>query len=200
MAVIGRELPLAARRALTAQLDGEVFLKLIEINHDDIDPIRVASSWETVTHDGEDYAPFPFAVAIPEDSPGDDPSVDLAITNIDRQITEAIAGIVLSRPTATLTIVSVSDPDTVLAGPWEFELRQSKTQKSILLGELALDDMGSEPDPGRTMNPTDFPGLYGGYEEWTPVGGIVPSGPGVPIAPARGFPAGSPHTPRRRRR
>lgn len=157
---MSRTLSAAALSAALAQETSEVFLALLEIAHDDLgSPIRAVNNMEDVTSNGDVYAAFPFEVAMPAES-GDAPSkAVLRIDNVDQSVITAIRSIT-TPPTATLSVILASSPDTIEAGPFEFTMREVDYDAQFVRAELHFEDILNEPFPADKYTPNNFPGLY----------------------------------------
>lgn len=157
---MARSLSSTLRSAVYNQETGEVFLILLEIDHDDLDdPLRFVDNTEDVTSNGDTYTAYPFLIDIPADDSDRLPSVQLSIDNIDRSILEALRGID-SPPTVNLSVILNSDPDTVELGPLEFTLKNIEYNAFVITGELSYEDILSEGFPKDSFSPENFPGLY----------------------------------------
>ena len=60
----------------------------------------------------------------------------------------------------TLEVVTASDPDTVEAGPFEFQSRAVEYDVQTMRFTLAFEPLLSEPFPAYTYTPLDYPGLF----------------------------------------
>jgi hypothetical protein len=85
--------------------------------------------------------------------------VALSIDNVDRTIVEAVRT-VSSPPTASLSVVLASDPDTVEAGPFELTIREVQYDALVVTATMAVEDILNEPFPGDLFTPQNFPGLF----------------------------------------
>src|SRR3990167_2193641 len=157
---MARTLPLFASRALMAGQTDEAFLLLLTISHADLaTPIRVSSDAVNTVSNGETFIPFPFSLSLPDEVTDSPPSVRLSIDNVDRTIMGTIREI--DTPLSIrLEVVAASSPDDVLAGPFDFSLRQADGDAASISGELRFEDVLNEPSPAGKFTPAVAPGLF----------------------------------------
>jgi len=146
-----------ARAALYAAQSDEVWLQLLTIDHDDmVAPIRLVSNTEDVVSNGETFTAFPFELAIPATA---QESVELIVDNVTRELIDEVRSI--DTPFGlTLEIVVASAPDTVEAGPFEFQSRAVEYDVQRLRFTLAYEPILNEPFPAYDYTPIDYPGLF----------------------------------------
>ena len=147
--------------AVYAQQTDQVFHILLAISHTDMSAtLRFVNNTADVTSNGDVYTAFPFSIDFPP-SDGEDqlPSVQLAIDNIDRSIIAELRDID-SAPTAAVSVVLASDPDTIECGPLSFTLKSIDYDAKVITAQLGFEDILNEPFPAGTFTPTDFPGLF----------------------------------------
>jgi hypothetical protein len=157
---MARVLSAAVLSALMAQDTSEGFVILLTIDHADLaQPIRVCSNQTDLTSNGDVYQAFPFQVNLPSESDDAPPQVTLSIDNVDRQIVTAVRTI-SSPPTVDMSVVMLSDPDTVEVGPFTFTLNGVEYDRLTVSGQLGFEQILSQPWPEGTFNPTGFPGLF----------------------------------------
>ncbi len=157
---MSRALSLAARQAVNAQETGEVFLLLLTLDHDELAaPIRVVNNTVDIVSRGNTYIAYPFQLELPAEDADQISSVRLSIDNVDRTIVQSLRAI--SSPVAvTIEVVLASSPDTVEAGPFAMSLVQAEYDALVIQGELAFEDVLTEPFPGHAYVPADYPGLF----------------------------------------
>lgn len=108
---------------------------------------------------GESFAPFPFALTLPDDDENGAPEARLAIDNIDRQIVRSLRDLP-SAPFVLIEIVRAAAPDTVEARFADFKLRDVTYDSRVVEGILGIEDFTSEPYPANVFAPGLFPGLF----------------------------------------
>lgn len=152
-----RTLSTNARAALYASQSDEVWLQLLTITHADIaTPIRLVSNTENITSNGETFVAFPFELSLPGT---DQESVELAVDNVSRELIEEVRSI--ATPLGlSLEIVLASAPDTVEAGPFDFQSRAVEYNGQRMRFTLAYEPLLNEPFPYATYTPIDYPGLF----------------------------------------
>jgi hypothetical protein len=157
---VSRPLSSLTRQALYAAETGEAFLILLTLNHASLaQPIRVTSDAVTTTSRGDDFAPFPFDLVLPDDQDNRSPRARLVIDNVDRQIVEAVRSLP-SAPTMLIEIIRAAAPDTVEAQFVDFKLTNVAYDAQRVEGVLTIEDFTAEPFPAATFSPGSFPGLF----------------------------------------
>ena len=157
---MSRNLSTAFKTVIYKQQTGETFLFLLEIDHDDLDtPLRFVNNTENVTSDSNVYTAFPFEISLPSDREDQLPTVVLAIDNIDRTLVETIRDIT-SPPTASVSVIMASDPDTIEAGPYDFTIKDANYTAEVVTSNLAFEDILNEAYPGDSFTPNHFPALF----------------------------------------
>lgn len=154
---MSRALSSTARSALYEQTTDEVWLELVTIDHDDLSSsIRLVGNSEDIVSNGNTFTACGFP-PIPLPSDGND--VVFVVENVSQTILQAVRSIVTPL-TLTLEIVLASDPDTVEAGPFEFQSRKFTFNQRTIEFSLSYEPLLSEPFPAYTYTPIDYPGLF----------------------------------------
>lgn len=154
--------------AMFAQETDEVFLRLLEINHDDwAQPFRLAQNTNDVVSDGNTYSQWPFQIEPPNDSAAEVAQVTLQLDNTDRSILRALRSLRLTPgktfASVTFFLVLASDKDTVVGDTYVFQLRQVQSYNAHTLScVLLFDAVLSEMVPADRMTPAKNPGLFTG--------------------------------------
>jgi len=155
-----RDLSLTARQAVFAQETGTVFLILLTIDHSSLSsPLRFVYNNEDITSRGNTFTAFNFQIQLPSEEEDSITDVQLRIDNVDRQIVETVRSL-SSAPEVTMEIVLSSDPDTVEAGPFNFELQEATYDAVQVTGTLGYPPVLDEPFPGDLFTPQNHPGLF----------------------------------------
>lgn len=150
----------ALKAAVAGQETGEVFLFLLEIDHDNlVTPIRVCNNMEDITSNGELFVAYPFELALPSDSNDESPKTRLSIDNIDRSLMATIRSIT-SAPTVRIMAVLASTPDTLEVDLPGFSLVNISADAMAISGDLSIEDFTTEPFPGDRFLPSSTPGLF----------------------------------------
>lgn len=138
----------------------EVFLILLTIEEASLsEPIRVVNDTVNITSRGNVYAAMAFSAEPPGESDGAARSARITLDNVDRQIVQAVRE-ATGVPKVTMEVILASDPDTVEAGPFVFELESAEYDATTVTGELSFDDVSSLRWPAYSTTPHLFPDLY----------------------------------------
>ena len=149
-----------AASAVVAQESGEVFLCLVTLSHPDMTTIRVVNNTEAVTRTDGTYHPYPFEVVLPEDADTAQPTVQMRIDNVSREVTEQLRNLE-GAPTCTLSVVLASDPETVEVGPFEFSVLMAQYDALVISVNLGYEeDYLNQAVPGQKYTPTNSAGLF----------------------------------------
>jgi len=154
-----RSMSATAIAAMMGSETNEVFHVLVQITHADLSTIRLVNNTEDVTSDGDVYTAYPFEISFPQEDGNTLPRASLRINNVDQLLTAAIRSIG-TPPSCQVDIVLASDPDTVEAGPWNFEMRDAVITSEFLVFELTFEPILQEKFPKYTMSPIIFPALF----------------------------------------
>lgn len=150
-----------ARQAMYAPQTGECFLVLLELSHPNMAvPIRVTSDSVSTFSQASTFQAFPFQISMPADTDDAPPRVELAIDAIDRSIIQAVRSLSGAPLTVRQWIVLASTPDTVEAGPFEFDLREVEYDAFEVRGSLRYTDLAAEPYPSDEFSPSNTPGIF----------------------------------------
>lgn len=148
------------RTAVYARETGQVFLLLLVIDHSSLaNPIRVVNNYSSLSSGGYVYTAFPFRVDLPQDSPDELPSVTLQIDNVSRDIAAAIRTIT-GKPSATLSVVLASSPDTIEVGPLPCSITNIDVTGTLITAHMGGEDMLNTRYPKDSITPQTFPGLF----------------------------------------
>lgn len=157
---MARTMTAAATQAVLSQYTDEVFLFLLEIDHDTlVDPIRLVASREDIVSNGETYQAFPFEVMLQSDDGETISDIQLSMDNIDRSITETIRSVSTS-PEFTLSVIMASSPDDIEAGPYVRSLREVRYDAFKITGSLHAENLLDTAYPGYSLTPAAFPGAF----------------------------------------
>lgn len=159
---MSRTLTSAQLSALHAQSTSEAFHTLLTLTHTDFAAtIRWVDNTEDVVSNGNTFTAAPFAIRLPDDDGDKGPRAEVVMTNVDRSLVAELRSISgKTRIAATVTVVMASDPDTAMATFENFDFINITFDAQVIQGELVLSDFLSEPYPGDTFTPADFPALF----------------------------------------
>jgi len=145
---------------LYAPQTGECWLKLLTIEHEDLDaPIRLVNDYQDLVSRGNTYTHFAFDFAPPVDQEGELPRVSIVIDNVSQLLIEMLRQDTRTAPALTLEMVGLSDPDTVLA-TWTFDMREVTWNVDTVRANVAYEAYAEEPFPVGDFVPPDFPGYF----------------------------------------
>ncbi len=157
---MSRALTPIAIQAINSQETDEIFLFILEFDEASLpSPIRIVNNTENITSNGDLYVAYPFEIELPTERGESIDTVKVTISNVDQQLVSAIR-LALGRPTVALNVILASDPDTVEAGPFDFELESADYNVLTITGNLAFDDVGSLRSPAHTVTPWHYPDLF----------------------------------------
>lgn len=146
--------------AALAPETAEVFLVLLEIDESSlVEPFRFVNNNENVTSRSNLYAASHFDLELPSEKPDSIDTARITVDNVDRMIVNAIRA-AAGRPTARIEVVLASDPDTVEAGPFDFEFQSAEYDQLTVSGILAYDDVVEVRGPLHLRTPWWYPDLF----------------------------------------
>lgn len=159
---MARTLSSAALAALLAQQTEKVFLTLMDISHSGFaSTFHFVDNPVAITSNSTAYAPFPFALTLPEDTAERAPVARLVVGNVTREIMDEIRSVSGNeRIQVDFHIIMTSEPNTYLATFSNYELRNIVFDALTVQGELILGDFLSEPFPPDRFTPNLFPALF----------------------------------------
>lgn len=156
---MARVLTAAQFRSACERETEEVWLAIAEIAQAGISTIRLVNDGASLTHNGDVYQPFPFAVVLAPDVEDELPRGRMVVCVVDRSVTAAIRTMT-GAPTITIRIVLQSAPDVVVAGPFQFEARVIPYTTTIASIPLSPEGILEATYPGIVFTPARFPGLF----------------------------------------
>lgn len=155
-----RSMSATATEAVLSQYTDQVFLWLIELDGDDfVTPLRFVNSREDIVSNGNNYIAFPFEITLPSEDGETISDVQLVISNIDRQITEAVRSS-SNDITVTASVILASSPDEIEAGPYSLTLKSVSYNAMTVSGSLRWENILDLEYPGYKFTPSQFPGLF----------------------------------------
>lgn len=160
-----KSIPTADLQAMFRAHKGNwIAFNLVEIAHPDKPtPLRFVGARENKVHNGNTYESRAIVIPHPKQSRSDFGGSDLTIDNRDRALSFfARQYSYLKRATLTLKMVSNTDLDDVLIGPYEFVIKQvglsDATHDAVIT--LAYEDTLNENYPFGTYD-EHYAALYG---------------------------------------
>ena len=153
------------QNAITAPNTDAVFLVLLSIDHDDLAaPIYCVNNNQAVTSTipggSTLFLATAFNFVLGRNADGEVNNAQLTIDNVDRRIVQAVRTI-SSPATVTAWIIMASDPNTIVQGPWNFELLNVTYNSYNVSGDLVFKAYLEEIAGTVFFPPNTFPGLYG---------------------------------------
>ena len=155
-----RTVSLSAMQGAMAQETDEVYLILLDIDHADLpSTLRFVNNDSDVTSNSNLYTAFPFEATMPDDKDDKEPSAELRIDNVSRDLIDEIRSI-SSPPTMTLSVILASTPDNVEWGPLEFDTLGVTYDAQSITFTLGYSTFVREPFPYKTFDTINFPGMF----------------------------------------
>jgi hypothetical protein len=150
-----------AKREITRDETAAVFLHLLKLEAEGIEPLHLVDNTEPVVSGGVAYIPCAFKCVLPEQNDdGTSKPCRIEIDNADRRIAEIAEETVSARITLTVSVVMAQNPDVVEAGPLRFILRNVSVSRETVQAELYDFYVYDRNLPGLRYSPRDFPGLF----------------------------------------
>jgi hypothetical protein len=150
-----------AKRELLRDETAAVFLYLLKLEADGLDPLYLVDNTEPVTSNGITYTPCAFKCVLPEQNDdGTSKPCGIEIDNTDRRIAEIAEKTVGVQVTLTVSVVMAQNPDAVETGPLRFILRNVSVSRETVRAELYDFYLYDRNLPGLRYAPRDFPGLF----------------------------------------
>ena len=146
-----------AQRADAYSADGPEPLMLLKIEHADMTTIRLVDNLVDITSGGDIYTAKAFTLRLP-DSLEDAPSGGrLRIDNVSRELGQVLRTI-SSPPDVTIALIRQEDPDTIEMSWPAMQMTNVQFDFLTVEGNLAFENLSSEPCPFLTFSPAEFPG------------------------------------------
>lgn len=162
---MSRTLTSATRAALYAPQTGKVLLHLLTIDHADMAaPVRLVDDLVDIVSRGDTYTAFPFEAALPVDTDGEVPQLEITCDAVTRELIVEIRSIA-TPATMTLEVVAADSPDDVEAGPYVFDVVSAQYDATEITLRLTYEPLTVEPFPALIFNPHDFPLLFQAVDE-----------------------------------
>ena len=139
--------------------ESDLYLVLLDIDHPDLaQTISVVNNTVNVISNGITYVAFPFEIALPESPENSPPRAELTISNVGREISQAIRS-VGSPPSVTIAVFRQATPDVIEALHVGMKLTGVSYDAQQVSGQLVREDLVTEPYPAMTYSPAEFNGL-----------------------------------------
>ena len=133
--------------------ESDLYLVLLTIEHPDLDPpIQVVNNTFNDISNGITYIAFPFEIALPESPENSPPRAELTISNVGREISQAIRS-VGSPPSVTIAVIRQATTDVIEALHVGMKLTGVTYDVQQVSGQLVREDFTTEPYPAMTYSP-----------------------------------------------
>jgi hypothetical protein len=150
-----------AKREVLRDETAAVFLYLLKLEAEGMDPLYFVDNTEAVTSGGVEYIPCAFKCVLPEETDdGGSKPCRIEIDNVDRRIAEIAEKTVNTPITLTASVVMAHNPGVIETGPLRFILRNVSISKEAVQAELYDFYLYDRNLPGLRYSPGDFPGLF----------------------------------------
>jgi hypothetical protein len=150
-----------ARREIVKDETTAVFLYLVKLEAEGIDPLYLVDNTEPITSNGVTYTPCAFACVLPgQNDDGISRPCRIEIDNVDRRIAEIAEETINVQVTITVSVIMAQKPDLIETGPLRFILRNIGMSKDTVQAELYDFYIYDRNLPGLRYSPQDFPGLF----------------------------------------
>ena len=150
-----------AKREVLKDETAAVFLHLVKLEAEGINPLYLVDNTEEITSNGAVYLPCAFKCVLPEQSDdGASKPCRVEIDNVDRRIAETAARTADIQVTLTVSVIMARTPDVIEAGPLRFILRNVSVNREVVSAELYDFYTYDRNLPGLRYSPQDFPGLF----------------------------------------
>jgi hypothetical protein len=159
------------RRAMAAAETDEAYLYLVTLDHDSLDaPLRFVAALRENQTDivsrGNAYIAYPFAIAFPNSEDGSRARTRVRITAVsDPEHPENDVVLILRNlqgdpPTITLETVLYRQPDEVERQAPDMVLEEVTTDRLVIEGSLAYEDVLTQRFPKDDYIPSKWPGAF----------------------------------------
>ena len=157
---MARTVSLAAMQAIMANETEKVFLVLLDIEHEDlVGPIRLVDNTVDIVSETNTYTAFPFTARMPNDDEDREPTAELVVANVTREIIDELRSI--SSPlNITMKVVLADSPSVIEWGPVEMDVHSAMYDADAIVLQLGMQAMTREPFPYWSFTPANFPGLF----------------------------------------
>jgi hypothetical protein len=150
-----------AKKELVKDETAAVFLSLLKLEAEGIEPLFFVDNSEKITSSGIEYLPCGFRCVLPvQNDDGTSKPCRIEIDNVDRRIVEIVEQTVTIPITLTVSVIMAQNPDIIETGPLRFILRNVSVTKETVSAELYDFYIYDRNLPGIRYSPLDFPGLF----------------------------------------
>lgn len=166
-----RSISNALKRAIFAPEVNETFVILLTIDHPDLsEPLRISSDNKEeffiddvktrgIVSNGNYFIYYPMVISLPNSGEEIISSFTIQIDNVNQEVMRTIRQL-NTPPTATLQVVTASDPNTIEIELPGFTLVNVEADSFVISANLTLKTFTGEPFPGGQMLPSNFRGVF----------------------------------------
>jgi hypothetical protein len=141
------------------QNESDLPLVLLTISHASLaEDIRVVNNKVAITSAGLEYFAFPLQLTLPDSKEDSQPSAKLVISNVSREIGQAIR-LISTPPQVTIQVVRQETPDIVEAEFVGMILSNVRYNMMTVTADLVFEDLTREEYPYLKFSPSIFKGI-----------------------------------------
>lgn len=141
------------------QNESDLPLILLTISHSSLEEdICIVNNKVNITSNEIEYIAFPFQIQLPDSKEDSQPSSKLTISNVSREIGQAIRSI-STPPSVEIIIVRQDTLDIVEAQFYGMRLNNVKYNMMTVTSDLAFEDLTREAFPSLRFSPAIFRGI-----------------------------------------
>lgn len=167
-------LSLDTLRTIYAQETGDYPILLLVLSHPELvndllfstDPTTRLPTYTTdenivygTVSNSKEYIYCPMDLKLPDENENAPPQTTLSVSNVGREMVQAIRSLRTS-PTLDMFLVLASDSDDIQGSIRGFEFKSVDINRSVVSGNLVLDDRSHEPFCYLTCTPSTTPGIF----------------------------------------
>jgi hypothetical protein len=157
---VTRNLSSAAWASISAPETSEVWLAMVILSHPSFsDDIRLVRNTQPVTHNGNEFMPFPFDIALPDEEAEQLSVVNWSASNVSKELLDefrAISGPIEGQ----IFWVLASNPDLIEVGPLELQIRSFSYNAETISGTMVVQPILEAVFGSRLMDTANAPGLF----------------------------------------
>jgi len=134
-------------------------LVLLTISHASLaDDIRVVNNKVAITSNGLEYIAFPLQITLPDSKEDSQPSSKLTISNVSREIGQAIR-LISTPPSISIKVVRQETPDILEAEFVGMLLSNVRYNMMTVTADIVFEDLTREEYPYLKFSPSIFKGI-----------------------------------------
>lgn len=155
-----RHMTPAATSSANQHNTSEVWLSMLVLSHENWeDEVRLVRNNESITHQGEEYIAYPFDISLPNEESGTASVMEWVAANASQEVLAELRA--TSGPINAKSFwILASDPDSVVLGPYDLEMRSFTYNESRVTGNMQIEPILDAVFGHRAMNNTNAPALF----------------------------------------